>query len=72
MKLGSYNIHLFSADLHCYEVAEDMLAECVEVLVEEEVDPPLIGAALIVSQGTLLHPSCQIMMTINSSSLIKR
>ena len=27
----------------------------VEVLVEKEVDPPLIGAALIVPQPSLLH-----------------
>ena len=50
-EVGIQYIHLFSADLHSYKVAEDN-AECAEVLVEEEeVDPPLIGAALIVSQA---------------------
>lgn len=53
-EVGIQYIHLFSADLQCYKVAEDN-AECVEVLVEKEVDPPLIGAALIVPQPSLLH-----------------
>ena len=33
-EVGIQYIHLFSADLQCYKVAEDN-AECVEVLVEK-------------------------------------